>query len=314
MPAYNAGMYIKESIDSVLRQSYHKFELLIINDGSTDNTKSILDDYVDSRIRIIHTTNRGQSAAANLAYKYSKGDYIKFFDADDLLSEDFLKSQLQQVIGKDDVIASASWGRFYNDDIETFKLDQESVWRNMAPIDWLKESLRSGHNMMQCALWLIPRKIISTAGLWNEKLNLINDFEFFIRILLASNKILFCENAILYYRSGLSNSLSGKKTDDALNSAYISTKLGMEALIRFEDSYITRKLAANQFQHLMFQLYPVNLPLFRLCASEIKKLGKPDVKMNAGGITKIMNVLIGWKWTNLIKYYLKKEYLKYRTN
>ena len=84
MPVYNAEKYIGEAIQSVLNQSYSHFELLIINDGSTDNTRNIIQSYTDPRIRLIEQESRGISYALNAGLHAAKGLYIARFDADDI--------------------------------------------------------------------------------------------------------------------------------------------------------------------------------------------------------------------------------------
>lgn len=301
IPAYNAGKHIAAALDSVLRQSYKNIEIIVVNDGSTDNTKSILEDYNKKGVIVINQENQGQCVAANRAYAKSKGDYIKFFDADDLLSKDFIKNQINRMDGKTDIVTSAAWGRFTKNDLSDFKLNAENVWRDMRPIDWLVESLRDGPNMMQCALWLIPRQVLNRAGLWDERLSLINDFDFFIRILLSSQQVLFTENAILYYRSGINDSLSGQKSRKAYESAYLSTELGVKTIINFEDSERTRKVCADSFQLWKYQFYPKEIDLCKRCEEWIKKLGGSKYPFPSGGKTNVLCSLLGWKLTKRIK-------------
>ncbi|MBS3952715.1 MAG: glycosyltransferase family 2 protein [Methylomicrobium sp.] len=92
MPIYNVDNYISDAIESILGQEFNNFELIIINDGSTDNSLSIAANYAntDNRIRIISQQNLGPSAARNLGLKNSAGSYIYFFDGDDLLELDAL--------------------------------------------------------------------------------------------------------------------------------------------------------------------------------------------------------------------------------
>ncbi|WP_426328045.1 glycosyltransferase family 2 protein [Pedobacter sp. R-06] len=308
MPAYNAENYIAEAIESVLKQCYKNLELIIVNDGSTDKTLEVINSFYDQRLTVITIENSGQCSAANKAFYLSKGSLIKFMDADDIISPNFISLQVEKLNGNEDFIASAAWGRFNNNDLSTFKLNPESVWKDMQPIDWLKESLLSGQNMMQCALWLIPRGILTKSKLWDERLSLINDFDFFIRVLLSSNKILFTPNAILYYRSGISNSLSGLKSKKGLESAFLSTKLGTESLLRFENSHIVQKIAANQFQYWKYQFYPTDMELYYKCKKEIKRLGSSKQKMEAGGITKFLNGFLGWKLTKRLKILIEGFY------
>jgi len=84
MPAYNAEKYIIEAINSVLTQRYDNFELIIIDDGSRDNTAKIIKGYKDKRIKYFHQGNKGVSAARNLGIKHSMGEWLAFLDADDI--------------------------------------------------------------------------------------------------------------------------------------------------------------------------------------------------------------------------------------
>jgi len=93
MPAYNAGKYIGEAITSVLDQSFTDFELLIVNDGSTDETVKIIKSFNDSRIILINQDNKGIASALNLGLSYAKAPYIARFDADDVCSPNRLKIQ-----------------------------------------------------------------------------------------------------------------------------------------------------------------------------------------------------------------------------
>ncbi|MDB5009551.1 MAG: hypothetical protein JWQ06_340 [Mucilaginibacter sp.] len=93
MPVYNAGKYIHEAIASVLKQSFGDFELLIINDGSTDNTVKIIKSFKDPRIVLLHQENKGIASALNNGLKHSRAPYIARFDADDVCYPDRLKIQ-----------------------------------------------------------------------------------------------------------------------------------------------------------------------------------------------------------------------------
>lgn len=87
VPAYNAGKYLGECLDSILSQSYRETEIIVVDDGSTDNTAAVADGYAvaDSRLRIIRTPNRGVSAARNTGIETATGEWIMFADSDDAL-------------------------------------------------------------------------------------------------------------------------------------------------------------------------------------------------------------------------------------
>ncbi|WP_421763184.1 glycosyltransferase family 2 protein [Ekhidna sp.] len=95
MPAYNAEMYIAEAIQSVLDQHYPNFELLIINDGSVDNTKKVIDSFDDARIKYCEQKNKGVSTARNVGLDNMKGDFFCFLDADDMLTKSSLESRIR---------------------------------------------------------------------------------------------------------------------------------------------------------------------------------------------------------------------------
>lgn len=92
IPVYNTSSYLNECMDSVLNQSFYDFEVICVNDGSTDSSFNILKNYKskDSRVKIINQPNRGLGAARNIALKYARGDYILFIDSDDYIAGEML--------------------------------------------------------------------------------------------------------------------------------------------------------------------------------------------------------------------------------
>ena len=101
MPVYNEQKYISEAIDSVLSQTYSHFELIIIDDGSTDKTAEIIKSYKDKRINFLQPGKIGKVAAFNLAFANSKGDFICFFAGDDILPKDSIKKRIDKI--KDEI-------------------------------------------------------------------------------------------------------------------------------------------------------------------------------------------------------------------
>ena len=95
MPAYNAMPYIKEAVTSVLAQTFSSFEFLIVNDGSTDDTKVYIDSLNDPRIRVIHQTNQGIVTALNVGIREAKHDWIARMDADDVALPQRLQRQVE---------------------------------------------------------------------------------------------------------------------------------------------------------------------------------------------------------------------------
>ena len=98
LPVYNAAPYLREAVDSVLAQTFTDYELLIINDGSTDDTANILASYKDERITIVTQQNIGLIATLNKGLSIAKGKYVARFDADDVCYPDRLKLQYDFLI------------------------------------------------------------------------------------------------------------------------------------------------------------------------------------------------------------------------
>jgi len=103
MPAYNAETFIGEAIESVLAQRYANWELLIVNDGSTDGTAGIIDRYPDPRIRVLHKPNGGIGSARNLALECARGEYLCGLDADDVLPPLSISSRVPVLISQPNV-------------------------------------------------------------------------------------------------------------------------------------------------------------------------------------------------------------------
>lgn len=295
IPAYNAEKYLAEALSSILSQTYSNLEIIVVNDGSIDNTGGILENFRDKRLKIIHQENQGQCAASNRAFRESTGELIKFFDADDILNPENIELQVKRLNGSYDYVASSEWGRFYDDDLSTYRLNPEPVWKDMTPVDWIVESLQDGPNMMQCAIWLIPRKILEKSGLWDERLSLNNDLDFFFRVLLASKGILFTPGARLFYRSGNKNSLSQTFSRKALEAAILSNRLGVEHLLNAEDSPRTRQTSANALQIWAYSCYPDYPDLTSSLENQIALLGGSTIPFPGGRPRKLLAKVLGWK-------------------
>ena len=112
LPVYNSSKYLKESIDSILAQTYKDFELLIIDDGSTDNSVELIQEYTDSRIRLLRN-NHDFIDSLNLGLANALGEYIARMDADDIMLPNRLEAQLQVMDNHPDIAVCASWMKIF---------------------------------------------------------------------------------------------------------------------------------------------------------------------------------------------------------
>lgn len=307
IPCYNASQFVGAAIDSVIKQTHTEWELILVNDGSTDNTEEIIFSYQDDRIRYILQDNKGQAAACNAGLQASKGDFVKFFDADDLLNPQHLAAQLD-VIGNDEsAVASCSWARFYTNDPLSAVFKDDFAVGIEKPIDWIQHALSQRYDMMPAWLWLIPRNLLEKAGGWDERLNLNNDFEFSVRILLHASHVRFAANAKLYYRSLQKASLSNKQSEKGYESAFLSARLGCSYILQRNNSPEMRRLCANKYLFWVYQLYPNYPQLLKKMEAEVQKLGGGNRKI--GGQSKLLHllqVLIGWKATKMTWLFFRR--------
>lgn len=115
IPTYNLARYINETVDSVLGQTYKNYEIIIVDDGSTDNTKEALSEY-GGKITYIFQENQGVSAARNKGIKEAKGEYIAFLDADDLWLKDKLELQIGLMNSNPEVAMIFTDGESFNEE------------------------------------------------------------------------------------------------------------------------------------------------------------------------------------------------------
>jgi len=119
VPSYNAGVFINETIRSVLAQNYENWELWVIDDGSTDNTEQLVSSFRDARINLVKQENSGVSVARNKGLALARGEFIVFFDADDLMTPDFLQVRVNE-LNKDMLIG------FVGGLVETFPVKMKT--------------------------------------------------------------------------------------------------------------------------------------------------------------------------------------------
>ena len=301
IPVHNAGKYITQCLQSVLSQSWKHLEIIIVNDGSTDNSEDIIKSFRDDRIQYYCIPNQGQCKASNYGLAQAKGDYIKFLDADDLMNETHIESLLTTLDGSQTAIAFCAWARFYNDNLSSAQFIKELNWQNAKPLDWIKTTMSSLYDMMPGWLWLIPKKLIDRVGGWNDQLSLNNDFEFSIRLVLHSSSVLFSPESKIYYRSGNASTLSSISSEHTYQAAILSAKLGCANLLSKDNSPSMRLLCANKYSYWLYRVYPYYPALVKELEHEIKLLGGANRKIDESPLMRQLQNILGWKAAKRIK-------------
>ena len=294
MPAYNASPYVAAAIESVLAQTHSIVEVIVVDDGSFDDTLHVARKFEGRQVCVLSQVNRGASAARNRAFDECQGEFIQYLDADDLLHPNKVRTQLARLHEcSQATIAAGRWGRF-SASPHAARFVPEPFWKDCDPVEWLSECWVR-HSMLQPGAWLLPRRLVEAAGPWDESLTLNDDGEFFARAVLASDGVAFCDGAVLYYRSGMPGALSNRKTNAAWDSAFRSLKKCSPLLLAVEQSPRTRRACCRAFEEFVYGSYPAVPQLRAEAWQHVRELGGPYFRPQMGPRMRAMSRLMGWK-------------------
>lgn len=129
VPVYNVEKYLKRCIESILLQTYKDYEIILVNDGSTDKSGEICNNYVEkySNIRVINKSNKGLSDTRNVGIRYSRGEYIFFLDSDDYIVPNCLEVLYRNMVNNNAELSCGSFG-FFDDNVELLLLQEENSY------------------------------------------------------------------------------------------------------------------------------------------------------------------------------------------
>lgn len=225
VPVYNSQDYLELTVDSILSQSFTNFELLLIDDGSTDDSAKICDNLAekDNRIRVIHKENGGMCAARNYALSISKGEYVTFCDNDDLYLNDLLKDNY--IFAKEYNVDVVRFLRKLQR-LENNKEISKSVTHNIGNHFLTRENIGGEYGILRSI----------GGGVWNG---------LYRRAFLEKNNILFDESM----RSGMEDLDFNLNVYDNLESLYINSKVYYLWIQRNEHS-TSRKFTMNYIESL----------------------------------------------------------------
>lgn len=294
IPCHNAAPWIAQTLESALAQTWPDREIIVVDDGSTDNSREIVSRFAGQGVRLIAQGQAGAATARNHAFRECRGDFIKFLDADDLLAPGMLSTQVRALAQRSGHIAYAEWARFTTSPA-TAVLRPRPEWQDASGLEWLLAAWDDGEPMMQCGQYLLPRSLIERTGTWNEHLSLIDDFEFFTRVTLASDGVLFTPGVPLLYRSSIAGSLSARRSARAWHSAARSALLGAGYLLEAEDSPRTRAAAAKVLQEIVYSMYPSVPDEVTALEQRIAALGGSPLHAQGGKVFQFASHVFGWK-------------------
>jgi glycosyltransferase involved in cell wall biosynthesis len=294
IPCHNAAPFLAETVASARAQTHRKVEIILVDDGSTDGSGVIADGLAGTDLRVIHQKNQGVCSALNSALAHAQGEWIEYLDADDLLHPEKIANQLCRLEeAPRGTIASSSWARFSGDPNGAI-FQEEPVWCDMESVEWIVSSWSGGGMMPGCA-WLLPRSVVDAAGPWNTTLSLINDLEYFTRVVLASKAVVFCGGARCFYRSNVAGSLSRSRSTAAWRSAFTATQMSAQRLLTRETSERTRRACALNLERLVRSAYP-HVPEFtRPAELQVRTWGGAELPFEGGRALRLISKAFGWK-------------------
>jgi glycosyltransferase involved in cell wall biosynthesis len=188
IPCYNLGQYIDEAVDSVLAQTFQDFEIVIVNDGSTDPfTNELLANYRRPKTRVLTTENRGVSAARNLAIEHSKGKYISAVDADDKIEPTYFEKAFRILEADEGVAWVSSWLRTFG--------DEDWVWK--------QERCDLATLLGECTVLTaapVRRTALQAVGGYDSRLLAMEDWELWINLAVHGFRGVIIPEVLFHYR------------------------------------------------------------------------------------------------------------------
>jgi len=226
IPVYNTEKYLHECLDSVIKQTLKEIEIICVNDGSTDGSLSILDEYAarDNRIIVITQENKGAGVARNTGLEIARGEYLYFLDSDDLLKLSMLKKLYKGAIKSDADITICNYKK-YNVQLKRYFKSPFDNRNNRFPA---KESFSFDDipgklfKVMNNETWnkLFNKKFIMSNSIRFQELKSTNDLLFTWCAIIASRKINFINKKLMTHRELDNNNIQSKNDNNPLDFYY----------------------------------------------------------------------------------------------
>lgn len=263
MPVYNAHDFLQDTISSILKQTYENFELIIIDDGSSDDSGSICDKYAeeDSRIRVIHKENEGICKARNLGIKLAKGEYICFSDHDDIFSDELLNDNYKLITEH-----NADWVKFgkieyiFQGERLLKKKSSDFESRVYSNAELLEQIIELRRKDIFTYVWdsFFKASIIRKLELeFDEKFKFGNeDIDFCQRYAKNCSKLVVSDKNYYHHYTRLGISTSSKFSMQKIDS-YLY--LGRKSLDTFNDYKVNFTLYGSQYEFLIAKYIVCNI-------------------------------------------------------
>ncbi|GAA4816288.1 glycosyltransferase family A protein [Litoribaculum gwangyangense] len=204
IPLYNKEKYIKATIESVLNQSFTDFEIIVVNDGSTDDSLNIVKNIKDSRIHTYSNKNHGLSYSRNFGIKKARSEYIAFLDADDLWMVDFLET-IQRLIDTHKTYFVFSTNVLVLKPHKTARLNPKIFDTGKTKI--IDSYFNLNKNIMCPSSLVLNKSVFKDVGYFDETVNYGEEYDFYIRCFSVYNLVYYMDSKVCY-RTGLPDQLT----------------------------------------------------------------------------------------------------------
>lgn len=274
IPAYNAQEWIAETLLSALAQTWERTEIIVVDDGSEDQTLDAAQRFASKSLCVVRQENQGAAAARNTAFSLCQGDYIQWLDADDILAPDKIERQMQALASFPGTrpLLSSAWGRFINRTSKAV-FTPTALWCDLSPVEWMLRKMEQDV-YMQTTAWLVSRELTESAGPWDTRLWVDDDGEYFCRVILASDSVHFVPEAKAFYRIAGSESLSQiGLSRKKIEAQMLSLELNIARLRSVEDSERVKAACLSYLQKYLIYFYPENPDLVERAEQLAKSLG-----------------------------------------
>ena len=279
VPVYNVEAYISETIESIITQSCQNIEIILINDGSTDNSGIICESYakIDSRIIVIHQRNSGVSAARNRGIDLAKGEYICFVDGDDTIDSDMI--ELLYTFGYNhDIDLILPIGNKYTQKIERNENSFRILEANQVLSDYLQfKNLLDSHGLLKTE---IVKKIK-----YSDSIFFWEDYAFMVELISRCNSIAKTTNIFYYYRQregSANNSKISERTLTCLNIADLFVEKGLVS---------SRQDIDNVRTFFIEQCFEMLMRMRTMPSKNIIKIFTISLRRNVGSIYRSEGIL-----------------------
>ena len=216
MPCYNQKFFVEEAIRNVMEQSYQNIELIVVDDGSTDNTPDILkkleNEYKNRKIKMLHQKNQGPYPARNYALKNAHGKYVAFLDADDFWEKEFLKKMHHRLVMDNADLVYCGWQNIGKNAINGNPFIPDKYGENGLMMAFLKSCQWPIHAA------LTTKRMIDSVGGFSQRYFSSMDYDLWIKIVAQTKKIKRVPEVLSYYRWHDHGQISSVKWKQEINS------------------------------------------------------------------------------------------------